>query len=66
MVRVTDESTTTGVNVAQLVGTEDQEIKVPLYSWQTFLANSFKPLLGMKQFQHFRLVLNPLEIEIAH
>ena len=61
MVRVTDESTTTGVNVAQLVCTEDQEIKLPLYNWQTFLADSFTPLLRMKQFQHFQLVLNTLQ-----
>ena len=61
MVRVTEESTVTGINIAQLVGTENQDVKVPLYNWQTFLADSFRPLLGMKQFQHFRLVLNTLQ-----
>ncbi|KAI0230529.1 hypothetical protein LSAT2_019139 [Lamellibrachia satsuma] len=56
MVRVTEESTVTGINIAQLVGTENQDVKVPLYNWQTFLADSFRPLLGMKQFQHFRFL----------
>ena len=56
MVRVTKESTMTGVNLAQLVGNENHQVQVPLYSWQTFFFGSFKPLLGMKQFHHFRLV----------
>ena len=52
--RVTNTSTLTGVNLAQLVGPEDQsEVHVPLYNWQTFLSG-FKPLAGMKQYQHFR------------
>ncbi|KAI0221828.1 hypothetical protein LSAT2_026916 [Lamellibrachia satsuma] len=54
MVRVTKESTMTGVNLAQLVGNENHQVQVPLYSWQTFFFGSFKPLLGMKQFHHFR------------
>ena len=36
----TNASTVTGVNVAQLVGTEDQQVNVRLYDWQTFLSDS--------------------------
>ena len=39
-----------------LVGTEDQTANVSLYNWQTFLAEGFRPLNGIKQHQHFRLV----------
>ena len=33
IVRVTNASTVSGVNVAQLVGTEDQQVQVPLYDF---------------------------------
>ena len=56
IVQLTNNSTTTGVNLAQLVGTEEQTANVSLYNWQTFLAEGFRPLNGIKQYQHFRLV----------
>ena len=37
-----------------LVDPEDHsEVHVPLYNWHGFL-DGFKPLAGMKQYQHFR------------
>ena len=54
LVRVTNTSTATGVNVAQLVGSETQEVYVPTFNWQAFLGAYFKPLTGIKSFQHFR------------
>ena len=59
---LTNASTVTGVNVAQLVGTEDQQVNVRLYDWQTFLSPCFKPLPGMKQYHHFRSVLYQLRL----
>lgn len=47
-------STVTGVNVPQLVGTEDGTVIVPTYDWQSFLEPYFRPLPGMKKLQHFR------------
>ena len=56
IVRVTNMSTLTGVNLAQLIGSEEQSnLHVPLYNWQGFLSG-VKPLAGMKQYQHFRYV----------
>ncbi|XP_033629960.1 uncharacterized protein LOC117292140 isoform X2 [Asterias rubens] len=55
--RVTVESTATRLNMAQLVGSESQEVFVPSYDWQTFLGAYFKPIdgdVGIKSFQHFR------------
>ena len=47
-------STQTGVNIPQLVGDEAGTIFVPQYDWQAFLSPFFKPLPGIKSFQHFR------------
>ena len=54
--RLTIQSTASGLNLAQLVGSESQEVFVPSYNWQTFLGEYFKPLIGIKSLQHFRLV----------
>ena len=56
IVQLTNNSTTTGVNLAQLVGTEEQTANVSLNKWQTFLAEGFRPLNGIQQYQHVRLV----------
>ncbi len=53
IVRLTLESTATRLNLAQLVGSESQEVFVPLYDWQTFLGGYFEPLVGIKSLQHF-------------
>ena len=42
------------VNSAQLVGTEDGTSYVPVGDWQSHLSPYFRPLPGIKSFQHFR------------
>ena len=65
IVDLTNASTVSGVNIAQLVGTEDQQVHVPLFDWQTFLSPCFKPLAGMKQYHHFRSVLYQLPLKCS-
>ena len=48
-----ENSTCTGVNKAQLVGTENGPSMVPLYDWQLFLTPMFKALPGIKNHHHF-------------
>ncbi|KAI0226960.1 hypothetical protein LSAT2_022574, partial [Lamellibrachia satsuma] len=40
-------------NSAQLVGTEDGTCYVPVGDWQAHLSPSYKPLVGIKGYQHF-------------
>ncbi len=47
-------STVTGANVPQLVGTEDGRQLVPTIDWQTFLGPYFRTMPGVKSYQHFR------------
>ena len=42
------------INSAQLVGTEDGTCYVPVVDWQAQLSPSYKPLVGIKGYQHFR------------
>ena len=42
------------VNLAQVVGTENQAMEVPTYNWQDFLSPYFRPLEGIKNLHHFR------------
>ena len=42
------------VNTAQLVGTEDGASYVPVGDWQSHLSPYFRPLPGIKSYQHFR------------
>src|SRR6218665_1213597 len=46
-------STVTGVNTAQLVGSEDGQVFVPMYDWVSFLSTFFVKLQGIKKFHHF-------------
>ncbi len=54
VIGVVTSSTQTGVNIPQLVGNESGNIFVPQFDWQAFLGEFFKPLHGVKSFQHFR------------
>ena len=49
-----ENSTTTGVNVAQLVGRHDGTLDVRVYDWSSFLTEYFRPLPGIKKYHHFR------------
>ena len=51
--RLVETSSTTGVNKAQLVGTHDGRVIVPVCDWTSFLGQYFKKLLNVKQFHHF-------------
>ena len=42
------------VNVAQLVGTQEGDVLVPTYQWDSFLGDYFKKLIGVTTYQHFR------------
>ena len=42
------------VNSAQLVGTQDGEMVVPIYDWQSFLLTKFRKLPGIKKFHNFK------------
>ena len=41
------------VNTAQLVGTQNGEVVVPVYDWSQFLGKRFRKLPKIKSFQHF-------------
>ena len=42
------------VNSAQLVGTQDGEMVVPIYDWQSFLLTKFRKLPSIKKFHNFK------------
>ena len=48
------ESSSTGVNKAQLVGTPDGTVIVPVYEWSSFLEQFFKRVPNIKNYHHFR------------
>ena len=52
--RLVETSSTTGMNKAQLVGTHDGRVVVPVYDWSSFLGQFFKKLPNIKKFHHFR------------
>lgn len=47
-------SSSTGVNKAQLVGTHNGRVIVPIYDWISFLGQYFKKLPNITKFHHFR------------
>ena len=49
------ESSDAGVNAAQLVGTHDGRVVVPVYDWASFLETYFRKLPKIKAYHHFRL-----------
>lgn len=49
-----ESSSTAGVNKAQLVGTHDGKVIVPVYNWSASLGQYFVKLPGIKKFHHFR------------
>ena len=52
--RLVETSSNSGLNKAQLVGTHDGRIIVPVYDWASFLGQYFKKLPNIKSFHHFR------------
>ena len=48
------ESSSTGVNKAQLVGTHDGTVIVPVYDWCSYLEQYFKRLPNIKSYHHLR------------
>ena len=42
------------VNVAQLVGTQNGEILVPMYNWATYFQGHFRPIPQLKSYHHFK------------
>lgn len=48
------ESSSTGLNKAQLVGTHDGTVIVPVYEWSSFLEQSFERVPNIKNYHHFR------------
>ena len=48
------ESSSSGINKAQLVGRHDGTVIVPVYDWSSFLAPYFKRFPNIKKCQHFR------------
>ena len=48
-----DTSSAVGVNKAQIVGTHEGRVIVPVYDWVSFLGQYFKKLPGIKKFHHF-------------
>ena len=51
--RLVETSSSTGVNKAQLVGTHDGRVIVPVYDWFSFLGQYFKKLPNITKFHHF-------------
>ncbi|XP_068747127.1 uncharacterized protein [Montipora capricornis] len=61
------ESSTTGVNKAQLVGTHDGTVIVPVYDWASFLERFFKRLPNIKSYHHFRFSKDePGKVYVKH
>ena len=52
--RLVENSSNSGLNKAQLVGTHDGRIIVPVYDWASFLGQYFRKLPNIKSFHHFR------------
>ena len=47
-------SGSSGVNIAQLEGTHNGRVVVPVYDWASFLGQYFKKMPNIKKFHHFR------------
>ena len=48
------EKSSTGINKAELLGTHDGTVIVPVYDWSSFLQRFFKRVPNIKKYQHFR------------
>lgn len=53
--RLVETSSSVGANKAQIVGTHDGRVIVPVYDWVSFLGPYFKKMPNMKKFHHFSL-----------
>lgn len=53
-----DKSSSTGVNKAQLTGTHDGHVIVPVYDWSSFLGQYFNKIVNIKKYHHFRFSKN--------
>ena len=51
-----ESSSTVGVNTAQLVGTHDGKVIVPVYNWSAFLEQYFVKVPKIKTFHYFRFL----------
>ena len=47
-------SSTVGVDTAQLVGTHDRKVIVPVYNWSAFLEQYFVKVPKIKTFHYFQ------------
>lgn len=54
LAQMVESSSTVGVNKAQLVGTHDGKVIVPVYNWSAFLEQYFVRVPNIKKFHHFR------------
>ena len=54
LAHMVENSSSVGVNNAQLVGTHDGRIIVPVYDWVSFLERCFKRITNTKKNHHFR------------
>ncbi|CAB4025635.1 Hypothetical predicted protein [Paramuricea clavata] len=55
---VVETSSSIGFNKAQLVGTHDGKVIVPVYDWSAFLGQYFRKLHNITKFHHFRFALD--------
>ncbi|XP_071490311.1 uncharacterized protein [Diadema antillarum] len=55
IVDVVEESTATGINIAQLVGNERGDVFVPVYDWANHLGRHFRRFPRVKSYYHFRV-----------
>ncbi|XP_068754155.1 uncharacterized protein [Montipora capricornis] len=53
--QMVETSSSTGVNKAQLVGTHDGRVIVPVYNWSAFLEQYFVKVPNIKRYHHFRI-----------
>ena len=49
-----ESSSNVGVNIAQLVGTHDGKVIVPVYNWSAFLEQYFVKVPKIKTFHYFK------------
>lgn len=52
--QLVESSSAAGVNKAQLAGTHDGKVIVPVYNWSAFLEQYFVRFPGIKKYHHFR------------
>ena len=54
LARLVENSSSIGINKAQLVGTHDGGVIVPVYDWTSFLETCFMRIPNIKKYHHFR------------